>query len=158
MRSTGMSKGDEAAGTGRYTQASALKDIVTWSQTRPDWQRDALRQLITSADAATIDIDRLEVICIGERTDASYLSDADVAPEATPGKAVAISKLHSLAGVNALVPDQELDVAPNGITIIYGDNGSGKSGYCRVLKHACHLQEKLNNFLFCTICDKTKNK
>ncbi|MDE0522238.1 MAG: AAA family ATPase [Boseongicola sp.] len=136
-----MSTADEATGTGRYTQATALKDVVTWSQTRPDWQRDALRQLISSADASTIDIDRLEAICIGERTDASYLSETDVAPESTPGKAVAISKLHSLEGVNALVPGQELDVAQNGITIIYGDNGSGKSGYCRVLKHACRSRD-----------------
>ena len=136
-----MSTGDEASGTGRYTQATALKDIVTWSRTRPDWQRDALRQLITSADASTIDVDRLEAICIGDRTDATYLSEADVAPEATPGEAVAISKLHSLAGVNALVPGQELDIAQNGITIIYGDNGSGKSGYCRVLKHACRSRD-----------------
>ena len=26
------------------------------------------------------------------------------------------------------------------------------------LQIVTHLQEKLNNFLFCTICDKTKNK
>ena len=28
-----------------------------------------------------------------------------------------------------------------GITIVYGDNGSGKSGYCRVLKHACRTRD-----------------
>lgn len=136
-----MSTGGEVTGTGRYTQATALKEIVVWSQTRPDWQRDALRQLISSGDVTTIDIDILEAICIGERSDASFLSDADVAPEAMPGEAVTISKLHSLEGVNALVPGQELNVAPSGITIIYGDNGSGKSGYCRVLKHACRSRD-----------------
>ncbi len=41
-----------------------------------------------------------------------------------------------IAGVNALVGDQELSFGAEDMTIIYGDNGSGKSGYCRVLKYA----------------------
>lgn len=80
-------------------------------------------------------------MCVGERDDPNCLSDADIAPETTAAESVAISKLHSLQGVNALVTGQALDFAKDGITIIYGDNGSGKSGYCRVLKHACRSRD-----------------
>ena len=38
--------------------------------------------------------------------------------------------------MNALLADQTLTFAPTGLTIVYGDNGSGKSGYARLLKHA----------------------
>src|SRR5690606_7526643 len=40
----------------------------------------------------------------------------------------------NLKGVNALADDQELAFAHDGLTVIYGNNGSGKSGYARLLK------------------------
>jgi len=43
------------------------------------------------------------------------------------------SKLDNVEGVNALIENQLIDFGPN-LTIIYGANGSGKSGYVRLLK------------------------
>ena len=42
-------------------------------------------------------------------------------------------------GVNALAEDQTLKFAP-GLTIVYGDNGAGKTGYIRILKQACRAR------------------
>lgn len=69
------------------------------------------------------------------------MTEADIVSQITTGEAVTISKLHSVVGVNALAANQELDLSDQGITIVYGDNGSGKSGYCRVLKHACRSRD-----------------
>lgn len=44
--------------------------------------------------------------------------------------------------MNALAPNQKLRFAKKGLTVIYGDNGSGKSGYVRVLKHACRTRDR----------------
>lgn len=44
-----------------------------------------------------------------------------------------LRKLESVEGVNALIENQTIDFSPN-LTIIYGANGSGKSGYARLLK------------------------
>ena len=44
-----------------------------------------------------------------------------------------LSKLEAIEGVNALVENQIIEFSPN-LTIIYGINGSGKSGYVRLLK------------------------
>ncbi|MGE0305691.1 MAG: hypothetical protein AB7N61_24620 [Acidimicrobiia bacterium] len=44
--------------------------------------------------------------------------------------------LRDLSGVNALATDQQLTFGAGGLTVIYGDNASGKSGYARVLKTA----------------------
>lgn len=85
---------------GRYTQSKALHDIVTWSTDRPDWQRDALRQLIAGVDIDEIDLDRLEALCVGERDDAEFLTATDVSSQGIGGEAVTISKLRSVKGVS----------------------------------------------------------
>lgn len=126
--------------TNPYTSVSALQDIVEWSSSRPDWQRDALRQLIQSVDNE-IDLDRLEAICAEERDDVTVLTEADITPQSTNGEPVTISKLDAVQGVNALAANQQLVMAEKGVTIVYGDNGSGKSGYCRVLKNACRSRD-----------------
>ena len=126
---------------GGYTQVKAQQDIVAWSADRPDWQRDALRQLINGVDVDKIDLDRLEALCVGERNDFQFLEEIDIPPQGTAGQAVTISQLRSVRGVNALAAGQKMEFSNQGITIIYGDNGSGKSGYCRVLKHACRTRD-----------------
>ena len=42
-------------------------------------------------------------------------------------------KLENVEGVNALTENQTIEFSPN-LTIVYGANGSGKSGYVRLLK------------------------
>ncbi len=64
----------------------------------------------------------------------------------TPGGAdgtvsVSLSKLSGLQNVGRLPNDQEIvfGAAP-GLTVIYGENGAGKSGYARVIKKACRAR------------------
>jgi energy-coupling factor transporter ATP-binding protein EcfA2 len=45
-----------------------------------------------------------------------------------------LTKLENVEGVNALTENQTIEFSPN-LTIIYGANGSGKSGYVRLLKN-----------------------
>jgi energy-coupling factor transporter ATP-binding protein EcfA2 len=81
-------------------------------------------------------------ICTGAREDAVVLDKSHLLIEASAEQAVSLTKMTEITGVNALVSDQELSFGAKGITIIYGDNGSGKSGYCRVLKHACRSRDQ----------------
>lgn len=52
-------------------------------------------------------------------------------------KVLFLNSLANVEGVNALVEEQRIEFSPN-LTIIYGVNGSGKSGYIRLLKQAFH--------------------
>ncbi len=45
--------------------------------------------------------------------------------------------------VNAIAENQHLPFRASGMTVIYGDNGSGKSGYSRVLKRACRARDQI---------------
>ena len=49
--------------------------------------------------------------------------------------------ISDVEGVNALAPKKPLEFGKGNITIVYGNNGSGKSGYVRLLKHVCGARE-----------------
>ena len=129
------------SGARPYTETSALGDILEWSRGRPEWLRDALRRLSVGGELSARDIDELEQICLGKGGNGSPLADEHIGPQRLAGKPVAITGLRDLVGVNALASDQGLNFAASGLTIVYGDNGSGKSGFVRVLKSACRSRD-----------------
>ena len=50
---------------------------------------------------------------------------------------LAISEVEN---ANRLAGNQHLPFAVEGITLIYGDNGSGKTGYVRIMKQVCRAR------------------
>lgn len=121
------------------TEAEALANILAWSADIPNWQKDALRRLATQQMLEEAELDELAAICKGDRSpvplDAAHLPD----PSRDHGE-VYLRQVHGVRHVNALAPDQRLTLHRVGLTIIYGDNGSGKSGYARILKKACRAR------------------
>lgn len=124
--------------------------LLEWSSNQAEWQRDLLRRLAAGevlgssdfrayADAAG----RVELAKEApwftepelpdetrfEPLDASHLTATVVG-----GDPVQITKITHIDGANDLAPGAELDFTPTGLTIIAGKNGSGKSGYTRILK------------------------
>lgn len=125
-----------------YTEASALGEILEWSRRRPVWLKDTLRRLMVGGELSEQDIDELEAICLGDEGGALPLGDEHIAPRRLAGKPVSITALRDLVGVNALASGHGLTFAAGGLSIVYGDNGSGKSGFVRVLKSACRCRDE----------------
>ena len=132
---------------------SVLHDIFAWSIGRPAWQCDALRRLITKENLDEVDRTELEILCrktpgvVGG--DGNNLVAMPLAQEHLPmgpdgQDSVCIEYLDSLVGVNRLPSGQKITFGQSpGLTIIYGDNGTGKSGYVRVIKKACRTRGAL---------------
>ena len=137
----------EVSDTSPYTETLALRDILEWSGDKSPWLRDALRRLASGGELANEDIDELGAICFGNAGGVLPLADEHIAPSHMVGKPVAITGLHDLVEVNALANNQGLSLSATGMTIVYGDNGSGKSGYVRVLKNACRSRDKKTDVL-----------
>jgi hypothetical protein len=55
---------------------------------------------------------------------------------ATEGNSFSLAAISHVHNVNALANGQHLALASAGISVIYGNNGTGKTGYSRILKHA----------------------
>lgn len=129
---------------------SPFASILAWSAAWPDWQRDALRRIVQSGPLDATALKELAALC---RAKHGLLPATGTGPTATPLTAdhtpggadgtasVSLTKLSGLENVGQLSSDQEIVFgnAP-GLTVIYGENGAGKSGYARVIKKACRAR------------------
>ncbi len=122
------------------TEADALKDILQWSENRPAWQRDALRRLVVHGELTDDNINELTALCKDNSLASESLAQEHLGGQTTAAPTVALKKLSGTENVNALAEGQSLTFIPKGVTIIYGDNGAGKSGYVRILKSACRAR------------------
>jgi energy-coupling factor transporter ATP-binding protein EcfA2 len=114
---------------------SIEEQIVEWAATRAAWQRVVLRRI---AHGEQISDDDIVAIADGTLnntwTDEEVFALTDMPTSASAGQTVRLLEIGNVQFVNALQQDQPLKFEPNGLTIVYGDNGSGKSGYARLIK------------------------
>jgi len=123
---------------------TVLQEILEWSQDRPAWQRDALRRLVLNGELSDDDIRALAEICKSAHGLAKQQAidplAKDHVPDKAPGSApISLVSIFHHRGVNALAEGQTLKFAPN-LTVVYGDNAAGKTGYIRILKSACRAR------------------
>jgi len=130
---------------------AVLDAIIQWAQNDlPDWQADAVRRLLTQETLTETDKDEL----LGILKSKHGLCDDDSLPlETRPPKKgdisgapqetakICLQEMTNLRNVNAVPDDSTLSFGPVGLTLIYGENAVGKSGYARVLKRACSARD-----------------
>lgn len=121
--------------------SDVLTEILEWSTTQPAWQRDALRRLFTAGSLSEQDIDQLVALCkaghgLEDPKAARPLEQKHLAITEADARPVTLRYVTHHKGVNALAPDQTVTFGPR-LTVVYGQNAAGKSGYTRILKRAC---------------------
>ncbi len=131
---------------GDTNSGSVVRTIFEWSQSRSLWQRDALRRILQNSTLADNDLEELyELILLGGedlKAKARPLLEEQLPPEHVSSDPVLLESISDVEGVNNLAQNQELNFSPNGLTVVYGDNGAGKSGYTRILKNACRARHR----------------
>ena len=132
-----------------------IVDLVVWAEARPEWQREVLLRLCRQEtfDQTAI-ADLAGRLADGLAAAEVSLTTADVPGLSVTGMSVQLVALHELTGVNALVCDQRLSFGDTGLTIIYGDNGSGKSGYARILKAA--VGARVREDILCNVFETSR--
>lgn len=118
-------------------------ELEEWFEGRSKWLQTAAVLRLTNAVLSEADYQRLFDLCRQEAENANqtgFLSlPAGSLNNSMMSPSVRIASIHDLKGINALKPARPLEfaVGDNEITVVYGFNGSGKSGYSRLLKHMC---------------------
>ncbi|KZB71041.1 MULTISPECIES: AAA family ATPase [Thalassospira] len=120
------------------------QDLSRWFSGRPQWLQVAATKLIENSVLHDQDIDELATICRQEVSGAlpkkTHSFPENAFPQGEAGT-LRLCSISDIEGVNALAPRKPLEFGTSNITIVYGNNGSGKSGYVRLLKHVCGARE-----------------
>lgn len=131
-----------------------LQEIHKWSSDQPAWQQDAIRRLYVDRSLSAADLDDLYALAKAAhgiedplKREPAKLADSDFAAPPVPNRLVQIAAIKNLVNVNALAEEQVLTINPTGLTVVYGENGAGKSGYSRVLKKACRARDRAETIL-----------
>jgi energy-coupling factor transporter ATP-binding protein EcfA2 len=119
--------------------------LPRWANDQDGWSRaiagDVLKNRVRPSD---LDVDRYLRLLLSEKKLSPEPFEAVPKIEekqlaGNPLDAVRLDSLKVGDGINALKPGAQIDFAP-GVTVIFGENGSGKSGFVRVLKRAAGLR------------------
>ncbi|CAN5499027.1 hypothetical protein BH09SUM1_BH09SUM1_00860 [soil metagenome] len=121
-------------------------DILSWSEdldgTKADFWRGGLRRLVVDGKVDAAGVSELASICkaahgMGTAAKSVPLAKAHLSADSTAATVLTLDSISNVERVNTLSTSAKLTFVPTGLTVVYGDNGSGKSGYTRILKKIC---------------------
>jgi energy-coupling factor transporter ATP-binding protein EcfA2 len=126
----------------------AVEDILEWSTSKlTPWRQDALRRLASGIAPGAQDHD--DLLNLIKESAGFAISPKPAAPIAlakahlssvAAGASLQIKTIRNVTNVNRLVQSATLTFAVKGLTVIYGRNGSGKSGFVRIFRTACRTR------------------
>lgn len=122
-------------------------DFETWLNMRSKWLQTAARMLIDSKRQLThVEIQSLARLCKLEAKDEADPGFLTVTPgtlsQAANRPLLRIDEILDVHGLNAIKPGANLPFGKSNLSVIYGQNGTGKSGFARLLKQICGSRSK----------------
>src|SRR5262249_50932002 len=127
----------------RIVMSSLLTEICEWATHQEYWEQAALDKIITGSQLTPDDYKQLFQLMLedknlverkNQRPEVSFARRVD-GSGSSGARLVQLLEISKLQNINALVPDQIITFDKQ-LTLVYGANGSGKSGYARVLGQA----------------------
>lgn len=127
-------------------QRQSLETVINkWVKNQPAWYSAALH-IALQGTYTDEQIDALASAACKEQgvdlgvenpvTLATY-QPADLGGAGDAQRSVVLESITAESGINAIEKGSKLNVATSGITVIYGNNGSGKSGFSRIMRNSC---------------------
>ena len=124
------------------------KELLDFARTRAAWQQDCLRRICTQSELTTNDAQEVfsnlkATEGLGQPAHLEHLNASHLASRTSSTHPETIlTSVSEVRNANRLAPGQVLLFAEAGITLVYGYNGSGKTGYARILKQVCRSRQE----------------
>ena len=153
-----------------------VKDIVEWIESLPKWQQQLGYLILEKKQVTEEELQNIYEIFKKEMSlekgEIPIVNKKEYKDDITNYRDIKWCNVGNLHGVNKLKTDSILNVS-NELTVVYGENGSGKSGYTRLLNNAFisrgdqeilpniysdHPETVSADFLFCIDGNPTKYK
>ncbi len=122
--------------------ATIWEELNTWGQSLADWQRYIVSYGVRDGKLTDKRIDEAYRLFLREKGLDNGDNELPSVPNSVTGRATKEGKpltlltIKSMKNVNAIPEASEVTFGPQ-LTIIYGHNGAGKSGFARVISCAC---------------------
>jgi energy-coupling factor transporter ATP-binding protein EcfA2 len=131
------------------------KDLHSWISSQPLWRQQAFRYLLAQPQLEGEQREQVKDLLLAyvgyakakRRPAPKPIELGEVGAESKVAEIIRLHRLFGLTQVNALPTDTELCFEPEGLTIVYGENGVGKSSYVRSLKRLCRSVDKDKSIL-----------
>lgn len=122
-----------------------LDEIQQFFARQSAWQRKAYAALKSGRPLDDQLFDELTTNCIHDANkqpnkDEIAVPDSPASSTEKPQSAVSLVSIENVRHVDNLAPGQSLVFGGAGLTIVYGDNGAGKTGYGRILRQVCRAR------------------
>lgn len=122
--------------------AEKVDDFEEWLGQRHKWLQTAAHQIVErKAVASGPELVNLAQLCIDEASGTGTHAFTKLVPGSLIHGAgrptLRIEKLSAVRGVNKIRDDASLNFGTKNLAVVYGANGSGKTGFSRLLKQIC---------------------
>lgn len=137
--------------------SSDNSQITEWLSQRPKWIQVAAKRILEFNDINETYIHELVSLCKQETDNCFPEIDYSLPVNSfipCDSEEIRLRSISDVSGVNRLAPKKPLNFGDNNITIIYGHNGSGKTGYVRLLKHICGARDCIRGKLLADVSTK----
>lgn len=127
------------------TPRDARALLVGWANDQDGWVRAIVGEAVLSrTELSAVVVERVtesllveKQLAEGEPLDAPELGEPDT--DDAENHALRLVSLRDCHGINALSKDQAIEFNPR-LTILFGENAAGKTGYVRILKRVANVR------------------
>lgn len=119
--------------------AELRQEIIEWLHQRSNWMQEAADRLLSNGELNTTDVSEITELLKTEEGQkvSDHRTFTGISSSSGSSQTLRLLSIGDVKGIDKLAPRVPLTFGNGNLVVIYGHNGSGKSGYSRILKRVC---------------------